>query len=87
MEVMYPRCAGLDVHKDSVFARVRCVSDPRHDEVKSFGTTTVALYELNEWLSTHAVTHVAMEATGREPRSRKIQTLKNPGGARGRTEI
>jgi transposase len=64
MEVMYPRCAGLDVHKDSVFARVRCVSEPLHDEVRSFGTTTSALYELNEWLSAHGVTHVAMEATG-----------------------
>jgi len=64
MEVMYPRCAGLDVHKDSVFARVRCVSEPQHDEVRNFGTTTTALYELTEWLSTHGVTHVAMEATG-----------------------
>jgi transposase len=64
MEVLYPRCAGLDVHKDSVFARVRCVSEPRHDEVRKFGTTTSALFELNEWLSTHGVSHVAMEATG-----------------------
>lgn len=64
MEVMYPRCAGLDVHKDSVFARVRCVSEPRHDEVRSFGTTTTALCELSEWLSSHGITHVAMEATG-----------------------
>jgi transposase len=64
MEVMYPRCAGLDVHKDSVFARVRCVCEPVHDEVRNFGTTTSALYELNEWLGTHGVTHVAMEATG-----------------------
>ncbi|MGQ0445180.1 MAG: hypothetical protein ACT4O2_08680 [Beijerinckiaceae bacterium] len=37
MDVMYPRCAGLDVHKDSVFARVRCVSEPRHDEVAEVG--------------------------------------------------
>jgi hypothetical protein len=33
MEVLYPRCAGLDVHKDSVVARIRCVSEPVHDEV------------------------------------------------------
>jgi len=64
MEVLYPRCAGLDVHKDSVIARARCVSQPRHDEVRSFGTTTSALLELNEWLRSHGVTHVAMEATG-----------------------
>jgi len=64
MEILYPRCAGLDVHKDSVVARVRCVSAPQVDETRSFATTTAALIELQEWLSGHGVTHVAMEATG-----------------------
>ena len=64
MQVLYPRCAGLDVHKDMVMARVRCVSEPAHDEVRSFDTTTSALLELGDWLAEHAVTHVAMEATG-----------------------
>ena len=64
MQVLYPRCAGLDVHKDSVVSRIRCVSEPQHDEVRSFATTTSALLELNDWLTEHAVTHVAMEATG-----------------------
>jgi transposase len=64
MQVLYPRCAGLDVHKDSVVARVRCVSEPLADETRTFATTTGALIELQEWLSAHVVTHVAMEATG-----------------------
>jgi len=64
MEVLYPRCSGLDVHKDSVVARIRCVSEPRHDEVRTFATTTTALMEMGEWLGSHGVTHVAMEATG-----------------------
>jgi len=64
MEVLYPRCAGLDVHKDNVVARIRCVCEPLHDEVRTFATTTSELLQLNEWLSSHAVTHVAMEATG-----------------------
>jgi transposase len=64
MEILYPRCAGLDLHKDIVMARVRCVSEPAVDETRSFATTTGALIELQEWLSSHAVTHVAMEATG-----------------------
>src|SRR6266481_10130709 len=64
MQVLYPHCAGLDVHKDSVVARIRCVSEPPHDAVRSFSTTTSALLELNEWLRTYGVTHVAMEATG-----------------------
>jgi transposase len=40
------------------------VSEPAVDETHSFATTTGALIELQEWLSSHAVTHVAMEATG-----------------------
>lgn len=64
MEVLYPRCAGLDVHKDTVVACVRCVSEPVHREVRTFGTTTAELIELAEWLASHGVTHVAMEATG-----------------------
>jgi transposase len=64
MEVLYPRCAGLDVHKDSVVASVRCVSPPVHQEVRSFRTTTSDLFALAEWLASHGCTHVAMEATG-----------------------
>jgi transposase len=64
MQVLYERCAGLDVHKDNVVARVRCVCEPKNDEVRSFATTTSALLDLKDWLVSHAVTHVAMEATG-----------------------
>ena len=35
MDVLYPRCAGLDVHKDTVVACVRCVSSPPHRETRS----------------------------------------------------
>jgi len=64
MQVLYPRCAGLDVHKDTIVACVRCVSAPVHQEVRSFGSTTGELLELAEWLASHDCTHVAMEATG-----------------------
>lgn len=64
MDILYPRCAGLDVHKDSVTARVRCVSPPTHDEVRTFATTTTDLFALADWLAAHGCTHVAMEATG-----------------------
>lgn len=65
MEVLYPKCAGLDVHKDSVVACVRLAAQQevtRH--LATFGTTTSALLDLSEWLSSHGVTHVAMESTG-----------------------
>ena len=64
MQVLYPRCAGLDVHKDTVVAAVRCVSPPIHHEVRSFATTTQGLLGLAEWLTSHRCTHVALEATG-----------------------
>jgi transposase len=65
MEVIYPKCAGLDVHKDSVVACVRLAVErevTRH--IETFKTTTSALLDLSEWLSSHGVTHVAMESTG-----------------------
>lgn len=64
MQLLYERCAGLDVHKDSVVACVRCVSAPQYREVRTFATTTSGLLALCEWLSEHGCTHVAMEATG-----------------------
>jgi len=64
MEVLHPRCAGLDVHKDVIVGAVRCVSEPVHQEVRSFGATTSELFALAEWLKSHGCTHVVMEATG-----------------------
>jgi transposase len=65
MEVVHARCAGLDVHQKSVVACVRIAEGGQvRTEVRSFGTTTGALYELSDWLSASAVTAVVMEATG-----------------------
>lgn len=64
MQVLYPRCAGLDVHKDTVVACVRCVTSPGMQEVRTFGTTTRELLALADWLESAGCTHVAMEATG-----------------------
>jgi transposase len=66
MEVLYPRCAGLDVHKKSVVA-ARWISDrngPVGKETASFGTTTPELLRLLDWLREAGVTSVAMESTG-----------------------
>jgi transposase len=65
MDVLYPRCAGLDVHKDSVVAGVRLAGDgPVRTEVRTFDTTTPGLLALSAWLAECGCTHVAMEATG-----------------------
>jgi hypothetical protein len=65
MDVLYPRCAGLDVHKDTVVAAVRIAANgPANTEVRTFDTTTPGLLALSGWLAECGCTHVAMEATG-----------------------
>lgn len=65
MDVLYPRCAGLDVHKDTVVACVRVVDGgPARKEIRTFKTTTRDLLNLSAWLSQKQCTHVVMEATG-----------------------
>ena len=65
MEVLHARCAGLDVHKDSVVACARIATNTGVEQhVDTFGTTTSGLLALSDWLEGHGVTHVAMEATG-----------------------
>lgn len=65
MEVLYPRCAGLDVHKKTVVACARIAEGGAIDQhVRTFSTTTGGLFELLEFLQQHGCTHVAMEASG-----------------------
>jgi transposase len=65
MEVLHSRCAGLDVHKATVVACARLVSEGEvAREIETFGTTTGDLLKLSDWLAARGCTHVAMEATG-----------------------
>jgi transposase len=61
MDQVNPRCAGLDIHKDSVWAAVRV--DGRQTIVK-FGTNSRELLKLGDWLAEQGVTIAAMESTG-----------------------
>ena len=66
MRMVYERCAGLDVHQQTVVACVRVAGDGGgvHQAVRTFGTTLAALTALRTWLAEQAVTHGAMESTG-----------------------
>ncbi len=66
MDVLVERCAGLDVHKDTVVACVRTPGEggKRQSQVRTFGTMTVDLLALRDWLVAMAVTRVGMESTG-----------------------
>jgi transposase len=66
MDVVFPSCAGLDVHKRTVVA---CVLTPGptaapQRETRTFSTLTQDLLALADWLLAHGVTHVAMESSG-----------------------
>jgi Transposase len=65
MNVLHERCAGLDVHKETVVACRRVMeSATATREVRSFPSTTRGLLVLADWLREAGCTHVAMEATG-----------------------
>lgn len=66
MDVLYARCAGLDVHKKTIVA---CLLTPGSrgrpiKTVRTFGTVTADLVALADWLGAAGCTHIAMESTG-----------------------
>src|SRR5258708_27260132 len=66
MEILYTRCAGLDVHKKTVKVcmLIRQADGQPHKEFRTYGTTTRELLELADWLKEQGCTQVAMEGTG-----------------------
>jgi len=62
METIVQRACGLDVHQASITA---CIMRQKIEkQIETFGTTTIELDRLREWLHEHKITHVAMESTG-----------------------
>ncbi|MFD0872544.1 IS110 family transposase, partial [Paenibacillus residui] len=61
MQVVYPHCCGLDVHKKTVTA---CAITPKGKEIQTFSTMTDDLIQMADWIKSHHCTHVAMESTG-----------------------
>ena len=66
MDAMVKRCAGLDVHQETIVACVLKgeLDEKPKSEVRTFGTYTKDLEELHEWLLQEEVEQVAMESTG-----------------------
>ena len=66
MEIVHPRCCGLDVHKKTVVA---CVLLTQPDgsvdrQLRTFNTMTIDLLALSDWLTSLGVSHIALESTG-----------------------
>jgi transposase len=66
MDVLVRRCAGLDVHRDTVAATVRVPGPGRRraQHTRTFATTTAGSTALGDWLVEHRVTRAGMESTG-----------------------
>src|ERR1051326_8775763 len=66
MDVIYPHCAGIDVHKETVVVCVRHRQNDGtdHQQVRTYGTTTHALEQLAAWLRQEQIPIAAMESTG-----------------------
>ena len=67
MQVLYERCAAVDVGKDVIAVAVRLPGDGpegRQTVKRKFKTFYGVLREAARWLVSLGVTHVAMEATG-----------------------
>ena len=65
MDVLHPRCCGLDVHKSSISACILLREAGRvQKHQRRFGAMTQELQELAEWLRQFGVSQVAMESSG-----------------------
>jgi transposase len=66
MDQLVERCAGLDVHRDTVVATVRRPrpGGGRASKTLTFFTTTAELTALGDWLVAEEVDLVGMESTG-----------------------
>jgi len=65
MQIIYRRCAGLDVHEKSVSACIRIVKGKQVETVEAtFPTFTEDLEQLRDWLIRNRIQRVAMESTG-----------------------
>ena len=66
MEVLYPRCSGIDVHKRFLVACLSIVqaNGHRHKELRQFSTMTSEILALKDWLKASGCRQIAMESTG-----------------------
>ncbi len=66
MDILFPRCAGVDIHKRTVVAcRIVLTDDGEWlRETRTYATTTEDLLRLSDWLAAGGCTHVGLESTG-----------------------
>lgn len=65
MDVIYPRCAGLNIHSETIVSCALWEEEGQiQKEIQTFSTFSKGLCDLLEWFEEHGATHVVMESTG-----------------------
>jgi len=67
VEIVYPTCCGIDVHKNFLVACIAKTDEHVHTNhlMRRFSTNTGDLRKLADWLATHNCKDVCMESTGK----------------------
>lgn len=67
VEIVYPVCCGMDVHKSFIVACVAVTDEHSHTEhhIKRFSTFTGDLRRLANWLASYNCRDVCMESSGK----------------------
>ena len=64
LQMVNEHSAGLDLHRETIWACAGPFKDGDGPDVKTFGTYTRDLRAIADWLKERGVTSVAMESTG-----------------------
>ena len=66
MDIIYTRCAAIDVHKRTAVVTIGLVDDRgrRSKQTRTYSTMLADLERLADWLVEQGVSHVALESTG-----------------------
>ena len=67
VEIVYPTCCGIDVHKNFLVACIAKTDERGHTDhlMRRFSTNTGDLRRLADWLAIHNCKDVCMESTGK----------------------
>src|SRR6516162_10920150 len=85
MQVLYPRCCAVDVHKRTAVACLRIAEDSKvTTEVRTFDTTTASLIGPRDWLAAIGVgeRRACQECAGPQDRRQRRRMDLRPAGAR-----
>ena len=67
MEIIYPVCCGVDVHKKTITSTIATTdkSNITHYLTETYSTLNFDLFNFRTWLTDHNCFHVCMESTGK----------------------